>query len=66
MFILQYKASFTYDRPVRCFRFVYIYVCIAVFLYGRQFCRVEVGQAVLIGHKVLMYMAIMDSRRRGR
>jgi len=32
MLILQYKVSFTYDRFGRCFRFVYIYACIAVFL----------------------------------
>ena len=31
MLILQYKVSFTYDRLGRCFRFVYIYACIAVF-----------------------------------
>ena len=30
--ILQYKVSFSYDRLGRCFRFVYIYACIAVFL----------------------------------
>jgi len=32
MLILQYKVSFTYDRFGPCFRFVYIYACIAVFL----------------------------------
>jgi len=31
MLILEYKVSFTYDRHGRCFRFVYIYACIAVF-----------------------------------
>jgi len=31
MLILEYKVSFTYDRLGRCFRFVYIYACIAVF-----------------------------------
>ena len=32
MLILLYKVSFTYDGLGRCFRFVYIYACIAVFL----------------------------------
>ena len=32
MLILQYKVSFAYDRLGRCFRFVYIYACIAVIL----------------------------------
>jgi len=32
MLILQYKVSLTYDRLGRCFRFVYIYACIVVFL----------------------------------
>jgi len=31
MLILEYKVSLTYDRLGRCFRFVYIYACIAVF-----------------------------------
>jgi len=32
MLIIQYKASFTYDRLGRRFSFVYIYACIAVLL----------------------------------
>ena len=32
MCILLYKVPFTHDRLDRCFRFVYVYACIAVFL----------------------------------
>ena len=49
MLILQYKVSFTNDRLGRCFRFVYIYACIAVRfsvnkdLYTKYCRNVEVG-----------------------
>jgi len=32
MLVIHYKESFTYERLVRCLRFVYIYACIVCFL----------------------------------
>ena len=32
MLIVHHKASFIYEKLVRCFRFVNIYACIAVIL----------------------------------
>ena len=37
--IIHYKASFSYERLVRCFRFVCIHACIAVF-----FCAATVSR----------------------
>jgi len=60
MLILQYKASFTCDRPGRCFRFVYIYACIAVFFFVLQ-SRFSVNKDFYIRKKQLQLLCANDT-----
>jgi len=60
MLILQYKVSFTYDRLGRCFRFVYIYACIAVFLCCYRL-SVNKGLCIIDGTGGVMYSSLFTA-----
>jgi len=60
MLILQYKVSFTYDRLGRCFRFVYIYACIAVFLCCCHF-SVNKDLCIIDGTGGVMYSSLFTA-----
>ena len=60
MLILQYKVSFTYDRLGRCFRFVYIYACIAVFLCRYHF-SLNKDLCIIDGTGGVMYSSVFTA-----